>query len=124
MPDLLPTRTRTKNPAVKQTALLVILTMALRISLKRRQKHALEFTALWRPVLMNALVDPAACELPMLQTRDRLNFLNLQGRCHNRVSKFAAVVSPVALKCPLQRLYLSPHHALCQNSAFCRALFG
>jgi HEAT repeat protein len=28
-------------------------------------------------VLMNALVDPAACALPVLRTRDRLNFLKL-----------------------------------------------
>lgn len=63
--------------ALVLTALLVILTIALRIRLKRREKHELEFTALWRPILMNVLVDPAACELPVLQARDHLSFLKL-----------------------------------------------
>jgi HEAT repeat protein len=63
--------------ALALTALLVLLTVALRISLKRRERHTHQFTALWRPVLMNALVDPAACALPVLRTRDRLNFLKL-----------------------------------------------
>lgn len=67
----------TGSVALTLTALLLLLTMALRISLKRREKHALQFTALWRPVLMNALVDPAACELPVLQARDRLSFFKL-----------------------------------------------
>jgi HEAT repeat protein len=62
--------------ALALTALLVLLTVALRVSLKRREKHALQFTALWRPVLMNALVDPA-CELPLLRARDWLSFLKL-----------------------------------------------
>jgi hypothetical protein len=67
----------TGSVALALTALLLLLTVALRISLKRRERHALQFTALWRPVLMNALVDPAACELPVLQARDWLNFLKL-----------------------------------------------
>jgi HEAT repeat protein len=66
----------TGSVALALTALLVLLTVALRIGLKRRERHALRFTALWRPVLMNALVDPA-CELPLLQARDWLSFLKL-----------------------------------------------
>lgn len=67
----------TGTVALALTALLLLLTVALRIGLKRREKHALEFTALWRPVLMNALMDPAACALPALRSRDWLNFLKL-----------------------------------------------
>jgi HEAT repeat protein len=63
--------------ALALTALLVLLTVALRISLKRDERDALRFTALWRPVLMNALVDPATCELPVLRAHDWLNFLKL-----------------------------------------------
>lgn len=67
----------TGTVALALTVLLVLLTIALRISLKRREKHELQFTAVWRPVLMHALVDPAACDLPVLQARDRLSFLKL-----------------------------------------------
>ena len=63
--------------ALVLTALLIILTMALHISLRQREKHDLKFTALWRPILMNALVDPAACELPVLQVSDHLRYLKL-----------------------------------------------
>ena len=61
----------TGTVALALTVLLVLLTIALRISLRRREKHDLQFTALWRPVLMNALVDPAACDLPVLSTSYR-----------------------------------------------------
>lgn len=63
--------------ALALTALLVMLIIALRMSRNRREKHEQQFTALWRTILMGALVDPAACELPVLQARDRLNFLKL-----------------------------------------------
>lgn len=59
------------------TALLVILIVAMRISLNRRQRRELQFTSHWRPVLMVALVDPEDCELPALPARDSISFLKL-----------------------------------------------
>jgi HEAT repeats len=67
----------TGSVALVLTALLLLLTVALRVNLKRRERRKLQFTAVWRPVLMNALVDPAACKLPVLQARDWLSFLKL-----------------------------------------------
>jgi HEAT repeats len=63
--------------ALALTALLLLLTVALRISLKRRERHTLQFIAVWRPVLMNALNDPLGCALPVLQARDWLSFFKL-----------------------------------------------
>lgn len=63
--------------ALALASLLVVSIVALRISLNRRELSEQRFVETWRPVLMEALADPATSTLPVLRARDCLSFLKL-----------------------------------------------
>lgn len=62
--------------------LLAALILVLRLRLTRRQRHARDVVAKWRPVLLAAVVDPAGVVLPPLPRRDEFDFLKLWNYLH------------------------------------------
>jgi hypothetical protein len=71
--------------AVSLTVAIALLIVALRLQVRRDERRWQRFVALWRPVLLAAMLSPLPPRLPELARRDRGLFLRLWTYLHESV---------------------------------------